>query len=94
MGQLLDGVGSDADLLGTPWRPELLALVEEQLGEVGGPGIGTAERRDRAQAGGEHAAEERVVLLDVEPAGVGVGEPPVAEAAGWAAVLGEVAGER
>ena len=36
MEEVLDLVGAYADLVGLPQRPELLALRQEQLGQVGG----------------------------------------------------------
>jgi hypothetical protein len=37
-------VGADADLVVVPQAPELLALCEEEVGEMRRPGSGTAQR--------------------------------------------------
>ena len=72
---------------------ELLALRQEQVGEVRGPGPGAAQGDHPAQARGVHPGEERVVLGRVERPGGGVGEPAVADAARRAGVAGRVTGE-
>jgi hypothetical protein len=64
--EAFDVVGSDSDLVVVPHAPELLALREEEVGEVRCSGTGTAQRDDPAQARGVHPGEERVVLGRVQ----------------------------
>lgn len=92
--QALDGDRPHADLVSVPRLAELVALLEQEVRQLRCPGAGAAQCGDVAQAGGEGAGEQRMVVGVVELSCGGVGEPPIADATGGSHVPGPVAGER
>jgi NAD(P)-dependent dehydrogenase (short-subunit alcohol dehydrogenase family) len=94
MDEVLHLAGMNADLVLAPHVPELFALGEKQLGKVSRPGRCTSQSGHPAQARDEHAGQEWMVVGGVEQPDRGVGEPAVADAAGRAAIGGQVTGKR
>jgi hypothetical protein len=92
--EAFDGDRGCVDVVCVPRRPELCTAREQGAREPCCPGAGSAECDDLAQAGGEPPGEDQVVVGVVEPPCGGVGEPPVADAAGGSGVPGPVARER
>jgi hypothetical protein len=92
--EALDLVGTDPDLVVAPHPPELLTASQEQIGQVGGAGLGAAEGDEFTQPCGVHPRQERVFLRRVDLAGGGVGEPPVPRAARGSRVPRGVPGQR
>jgi hypothetical protein len=91
--QPLAGLVDDADLVLVPHGGELLAprqqVSDDRLGPRPHAGVGGG----LAEAGGEDAAVQGVVLGRVDPTGRRVGEPPVDDGPGQAGVAGLVAEE-